>query len=62
MKEALEKCVKLSEFIKYLENIYTEKGDLDLYSWNGQVVDLDTFVENDNQIILIDQQGIQMED
>jgi len=57
-----EKCVKLSEFIKYLENIYTEKGDLDLYSWNGQVVDLETFVENDNQIILIDQQGIQTED
>lgn len=58
----LEKCVKLSEFIKYLENIYTEKGDLDLYSWNGQVVDLETFVEYDDQLILIDQQGIQMED
>lgn len=58
----LEKCVKLSEFIKHLENIYTENGDLDLYSWNGQVLDLETFVEIDKQIILIDQGGIDTED
>lgn len=56
------KCVKLSEFITYLENIYTEKGDLDLYSWNGVVTDLDTFVETDDDCILVDQQGIATED
>ena len=56
------KNVKLSEFIKCLENIYIEKGDLDLYSWNGRVVDLDTFVEYDDDLILIDQQGIDTED
>lgn len=56
------KCVKLSEFIKYLENIYTENGELDVFSWNGRVEDLDTFVEYDNDTIIIDQQGIQMED
>lgn len=55
-------CIKLSEFIKYLENIYTENGELDLYSWNGKVVDLETFIQTDEQIILIDQQGIDTED
>ena len=55
-------CVKLSEFIKYLENIYTKKGELDLYSQNGKVVDLDTFIQTYEQIILIDQQDIDTED
>lgn len=56
------KCIKLSELITYLENIYSENGELDLYSWNGQVTDLKTFIEIDDDIILIDQQGIDTED
>ena len=55
-------CIKLSGFIKYLENIYTEHGDLDLHSCHGKVVDLDSFIETDEQLILIDQKGIDTED
>ena len=57
-----DKCVKLSEYIKYLENIYTEKGDLDLYSWNGKVTNLEDFTEVDDSIILVDLKGIDTED
>ena len=56
------KCVKLSEYIKYLENIYIEKGDLDLYSWNGKVTNLEDFTEVDDSIILVDLKGVDTED
>lgn len=55
-------CVKLSAFIVYLENIYTESGDIDLYSWNGKVEDLNSFVHIDGKVILIEQKYIQTED
>lgn len=58
----LEKCIKLSEFIVYLEKIYTESGDLDLYSWNGQVLDLNSFVHIYEKVILVEQKYIQTED
>ena len=57
-----DKCVKLSEYIKYLENIYIEKGDLDLYSWNGKVTNLEDFTEVDDSIILVDLKGVDTED
>lgn len=61
-KQISMECVKLSEFIKCLENIYSEKGELDLFSWNGAVTDLKTFIQVDDQVIIIDQQGIDTED
>lgn len=61
-KQISMECVKLSEFIKCLENIYNEKGELDLFSWNGSVKDLETFIQVDDQVIIIDQQGIDTKD
>lgn len=55
-------CVKLSGFIEYLKNIYEKEGDKDLYSWNGEVTDLDDFVEFDKDVIMVDLKGVATED
>lgn len=58
MNDLDEKCIKLSTYIKYLQEIYEQKGDLDLYSWNGKVTDLENFTEVDDDVIIVDLKGV----
>ena len=53
-----ENCIKLSTYIEYLQKIYKQKGDLDLYSWSGKVTDLENFTEIDDDVIIVDLKGI----
>lgn len=53
-----ENCIKLSTYIEYLQEIYKQKGDLDLYSWNGKVTDLENFTEVDDDVIIVDLKGV----